>query len=730
MRARHLMIALALVTVILAAAVAAPAAPGDDWTDWRGPARDGRSPATGLPENWSPEGENVAWEVPYGGRSAPVVHGDHLYLQNESGEGTEMRERVMALDADTGTVVWEQQFNITLSDVPPHRVGWASPAVDPETGNVYSLSVDGVVRGFTRDGGKLWELPLGEQFGYASTHGGRTVSPVIVEDLVIVSGITGGWGSFARGQHRIIALDKTEGRVAWVGLTEGQPYDTTFSPPLVTEIGGRLLLLLGGGDGAAHAFEARTGRHIWRFPFSKRGINSGVLVAGDTAFVSHSEENLADSAMGMVAAIDATGSGELGADSVRWSTLGLLAGFSSPVLDGDRYYQVDNSANLIALDASSGTELWRESLGTIQRASPVLADGKLYVGTANGGFYIIRPGADGAEILDHEDLGDEADPEEIIGSVAVAHGRVYLATTERTFAIGPAGDRAGAPDPAPPRPAASSAAVTHATIYPQELVVAPGQQVQFEARLFDSLGNHVRTQRAGAWSISEGAGTIDAQGLLTAAGVARPAEVKVAVDGVEAAARLRVIPPLPWTYTAAQMSGVPPYWVGALGKFHVVDEDGRKVLLKTNDNPFLKRTKVFLGGSDLHDYTVSIDFKTAMDRRRLGDAGLLAQGYAFTAYGAHRQVSLQSWQPETTRSITLPYVIEPDVWYRMVLRTDNLDDGRIRVRGKIWPVADPEPAEWTIDHSDDLGERAGSPGFYADAHALVSFDNLHVQANQ
>ena len=51
----------------------------------------------------------------------------------------------MALDADTGKVVWEYKFNIFQSDVPPHRVGWASPAADPETGNIYALGVGATV---------------------------------------------------------------------------------------------------------------------------------------------------------------------------------------------------------------------------------------------------------------------------------------------------------------------------------------------------------------------------------------------------------------------------------------------------------------------------------------------------------------------------------------------------------------------------------------------------------
>ena len=111
-----------------------------DWPEARGPNRDGVSAEKGLPEKWALNGENFLWRAPYGGRSAPIVMGNHVYVQNPSGRrATTLQERVMALDADTGKVVWEYKFNIFQSDVPPHRVGWASPAADPETGNVYAL---------------------------------------------------------------------------------------------------------------------------------------------------------------------------------------------------------------------------------------------------------------------------------------------------------------------------------------------------------------------------------------------------------------------------------------------------------------------------------------------------------------------------------------------------------------------------------------------------------------
>src|SRR6267378_7954414 len=186
-------------------------ATGNNWTESRGPARDGSSPEKNLPVKWSPTGENLAWKAPYGGRSTPIVLGDHLYLQNTAEKGEREQERVMCFNADTGKLLWEHRFNVYLSDVPPHRVGWASPAGDPATGNVYALGVGGTLLGLTPAGKLLWERSLGEDFGLLTTHGGRTVSPIIDGDLVIVSGVTFQWGQHGRGAHRFMAFDKKTG---------------------------------------------------------------------------------------------------------------------------------------------------------------------------------------------------------------------------------------------------------------------------------------------------------------------------------------------------------------------------------------------------------------------------------------------------------------------------------------------------------------------------------------
>src|SRR3712207_5729474 len=85
-----------------------------DWPDWRGLKRDGTSPEKNLPTKWSPGGENLAWKAPYGGRSAPIVMGNRVYVMNTTGSGPTLRERVMCLDADTGKVIWEHAYNVFL----------------------------------------------------------------------------------------------------------------------------------------------------------------------------------------------------------------------------------------------------------------------------------------------------------------------------------------------------------------------------------------------------------------------------------------------------------------------------------------------------------------------------------------------------------------------------------------------------------------------------------------
>jgi hypothetical protein len=437
--------------------------------------------------------------------------------------------------------------------------------------------------------------------------------------------------------------------------------------------------------------------------------------------------------MGLLAAIDAAATGDIGKGQIKWSKTGFQGGFSSPVIDGDRFYQVDNGANLFAFDIATGKQLWTLNLGTIQKASPVLADGKLYVGTENGKFFILKPGPDKCEILDEDQLGTEGAPEQIIASAAVNKGRIFVVSDAAIYCIGKKSTAALPVYHQATESTPDGATVAHVQVVPTELVLKPGESVQFRARLFDKQGRFIREEKA-AWSLEQLKGTVAESGQFTAAAdaVAQAGSVKATVGELSGAARVRVIPPLPWSenFDSFAPTTVPTHWINTTGKFQVRDFEGNKVLVKLADNPFTKRARAYLGSSDLRDYTVEADVRATEKRRQMGDAGIVAQRYSLVLFGNHQRLELESWQPETARTVKVPFPWKADTWYRLKLRVENLADGKVRVRGKAWPAAEVEPAQWIVERVDPIPNFQGSPGIYADAPFEVFFDNLKVTSNK
>ena len=722
---------------------------GSDWPEWRGPARTGVSDAKGLPSTWSPSGENLAWKVPFGGRSSPVVFGDHLYLQNTSGAGASMQERLMCFNADTGKLLWEHKYNLFTSDVPPHRIAWASPAVDPATGNVYAFSGNGLLMALTPAGKVLWERSLAEEFGMWTTHGGRVSSPVIDGNQLIVSGLTFLWGQHAGGAHRFISFDKATGQAIWLSAPEGRPTDTIYANAFIADVNGTRTFFSGGSDGAMHAIKVATGEPIWNWRVSQRGLNTAALLLGDDVIVTHSEENLNTSEMGMIAAVPAASKGTLTDKDARWLVRGVQAGYASPVSDGERIYVLDNGGVLFAFESKTGKQVWQQTLGTIAKASPVLADGKLYIGTENTGdaggkFYIIRPHADRAEVLDQDWLGTPQKSELIVASPIVARGRVYVTSMDGLYAIGAKGAVAGRGSAsAPASDAAGAAPGPPATLLvtPTELTLKPGEPVALSVRAFDAKGVGVRDPGAATWTLENLKGTI-ADGKFTpdpAAG-AQAGSVKAAVGTLTGTARIRVIPDLPWTFDFESAGETPPaHWINATGKFAVRDLEGNKVLVKLAENPFAfaKRTRPFLGPPAFSDYTIEADVRSMTKRRQMGDVGIVAQRYELVLFGNHQRVELQPWQPETQRTIRTDYAWKPDTWYVMKLEVQSLGKGQVRARGKVWPKGQPEPTAWTVERVDPIGSLKGAPGIYADAMNSAAtggsemyYDNIKVYRNK
>ncbi len=168
------------------------------------------------------DGTNVLWKnEEAGGISTPIVMRGKLYTLVRSQPGTHREgEKVLCLDAATGKKLWENTFNVYLSDVPKERVGWSCCVGDPTTGRVYAMGVCGYLQCIDGDTGKtIWSRSLNEEFGLLSTYGGRTNVPVMADDKVIISAVIIGWGDMARPAHRFMAFDKNTGEMVWFNGT-------------------------------------------------------------------------------------------------------------------------------------------------------------------------------------------------------------------------------------------------------------------------------------------------------------------------------------------------------------------------------------------------------------------------------------------------------------------------------------------------------------------------------
>jgi hypothetical protein len=273
----------------------------------------------------------------------------------------------------------------------------------------------------------------------------------------------------------------------------------------------------------------------------------------------------------------------------------------------------------------------------------------------------------------------------------------------------------------------------HVQLAPTELVLNPGQAVTLKARLYDSQGRFLRESPA-TWTLEGLKGTV-ANGVLTVASdpVEQAGVIKATVGTLTGQARARVVHPLPWTETFDSYAdaAVPPGWVNAVaGKLTVTTLDGQKVLQKAPDNTIFGRIRAFIGPTDWANYTFEADLRASEQRRQLGDVGVTAQRYSLVLYGNSQRLKIESWEPETARTVSVPFKWAANTWYRVKLRVQNEPNGVVRAQGKAWPVGQPEPAAWMIEKVDPIGLRNGAPGFFLNAQFGAYDDNINLTTNQ
>ena len=735
---RLLVIALAVAAGWLATSSTAIAATDPlDWTYWRGPESNGVSRETGLVDDIDlREGsETREWKRDdLGGRSTPIVMNGRLYTIVRAEPDTPREgEKVVCVDAVTGKTIWENRFNVWLSDVPAERVGWSSVIGDPETGYVYALGVCGFFQCLNGETGeRIWSIPLHEQFGLLSTYGGRTNFPIICDDLVIVSAIVIGWGDMAKPAHRFIGFDKKTGEAVWYNGTTLLPDDTTYSAPSLAVLNGQKAMVFGSGDGQVWAFQPRTGRPIWRYDFSLRGLNVSPVIVGETVYTGQSEENIGGStAMGAVAAINGASQGDVTKSGQLWKVEELMVGKSSPLVIGDQLFCFDDRAKLHVLNVKTGEALGRPiSLGgTMLRACPLYADGKIYAFSTSA-WAILKPdGKKGATIVKR---GRLASSEEVNASPICSHGRIYLQTSSATYSLRDKSKEQGA-EPLPAAAVESSVGEdqepAHLQLVPAELLLKPGTEQKYRVRLYNSHGQFLKESPA-AFALN-GPGTIGENGAFKAADDAPHTAtiITAKVGDLTGRARVRVVPDLPWKFDFEGLSDLPVTWVGARYR-HIIRKDGdNTIAVKITTIPKGTRSRCWFGPSDLHDYIIQADVRGLITNDKMPDMGLSAQGYVLDLQGASQKLQIRTWASQVRNDKTIDFPWQPNTWYVMKLRAAN-EDGKAVLHGKVWPRGEDEPAEWTITTTDDAPNVAGSPGLFGNAKdAEIHLDNIMVSAN-
>ena len=720
---------------LLIALVSGGAAFAGSWSNWRGPEVNGTSAETDLISEWSIEGQNLLWRHDFVSRSTPVALRGRVCANGRTGEGILRQEMLSCFDAETGEALWEYRFNVYQTTVPWTRVGWANLTGDEETGFIYLQGVGGLFMCLdSADGRVVWMRNLIEEFGFMEGYGGRTQTAAIDEDRVVITFSNTSWGSQAKPLHRTFAFDKRTGELFWTSTPGTFQMDkNTQSTPSVAVVGGQRMVIHGNGDGSIYALHARTGEKVWGFQLSKRGINTSVLVDGKTVFASHSEENIDEGSMGRVIAIDATGTGDITQSHERWR-VPLGVGYSSPALLDGTLYVLDNSANLHALDAGSGAQRWEFSLGTVGKSSPVLADGKLYATEVNGKFHILEPGDQEVRSLDVEEIkhanGRKA---EIYGSPAIAYGRIYFTTEEGIYCLGNP-DRPFTATASPGRvledEAVPGSNAARTRVFPAELGIHTSDKPSFRVETFDSNGRSLGPADA-VWSLKGLKGSVTNGVFEPAAGAGSQAGLVVAKVGeLEAAARVRVIAPLPLTedFESTEEGSRPGYFLAYVGRFSVEDQEGNKVLAKGPSPRKIHRHITFLGSHEDHGYTIEADLMGTRDGRKLADIGLINSGYTLDLMGNHQRLEIRSWASALRMVQRTDFTWQPDTWYRMKMRVD-IEDDRAIIRGKVWPKTEAEPTEWQITAEDPLPIRQGSPGLYGYSPTPIYFDNVKVTSN-
>lgn len=389
-----------------------------DWTQFRGPDGQGHTQATGVPLSWSPD-ENVAWktEIPGGGWSSPVTHGNQIFLttavSDESAGALSLE--LLILDADTGQIKRRSTaFRPSLEDSPAihSKNSHASPTPIIADGRVYAHFGHHGMACFDLQGERIWRE---DSFRYPPRHGNGG-SPALVNGQLIFS-CDGDSDPF------VIALDATDGSTHWKAPRSSDAVKKfSFSTPLVIQVDGRDQVISPGSN-CVVAYDPGSGEEIWRVNYEGYSVVPRPVYGHGMVYISTSFDSP------QVMAIRPDGKGDVTDTHIVWTAKRGAPNTPSLLLVDDYLFMVSDGGVASCLDAKTGKMHWQERLGGGFSASPLYADGRVYFQNEEGRTTVVAAKPT-LEILAENDLGART-----LASFAVVGRDLLIRTDNHLYRI-------------------------------------------------------------------------------------------------------------------------------------------------------------------------------------------------------------------------------------------------------------------------------------------------------
>ena len=376
-----------LLTAVLA--LTASSASAQDWTQWRGPARDGMIPAAVVPKQW-PDAITRGWSVEIGeGYSSPVVAGGRAFLHSRR----DPNEIVTAIDIATGKVAWQQTYQSEFKKNQYATQMAKGPNSTPIIvgDRLYTLGVTGILTAWnTADGSIAWRNDYSSSIDTSKLFCGTAMSPMFEGGSLIVQ-----VGSDLHG-GRVLALDPATGKERWVSNGLGPGY---ASPLAVTIDNVRQIITM--TNGSIIGIDALKGTQLWSIPFPDEWHENIVtpIWTGSALIVSGTRQGTHAYALSRAA-------GGWQPKQI-WKNADVTMYTVSPVFADGILYAMSNKrrGHFVALDAETGTVKWATQGRDGNHASILQTKEHVVFLTDGGAMIVAQRTAEGFKELKRYEIG-------------------------------------------------------------------------------------------------------------------------------------------------------------------------------------------------------------------------------------------------------------------------------------------------------------------------------------